>query len=103
MRLFIVILCSINLLASAASGASITLNSSGASSYQLSGNGFSKVAALNVSVTYDPSALEAPRISQGPLANGTIFVANPNLPGEIKIAFIHQSGVSGTGGTLRVR
>ena len=99
---FIFAIFSTSLTASNASAAAITLNSSGGSSYQLVGSGLSNVAALNVSIRYDPSALESPRVTQGTLANGTLFVANPNLPGEIKIAFVHTSGVSGTGSIAEI-
>jgi hypothetical protein len=94
---FIFAIFSTSLTASNASAAAITLNSSGGSSYQLVGSGFSNVAGLDVTIRYDPSALESPKVSQGTLANGTMFVANPNTPGAVRIAFVSTSGVSGTG------
>ncbi len=99
---FIVAIFLTGLTASNATAASITLASADGSVYQLVGNGFSKVSALNVTIKYDPSSLEAPKISQGPLANGTLFVANPYTPGEVKIAFVHASGVTGTGSIAEI-
>jgi len=94
---FIFALFSISLTASHASAAAITLNSSGGSSYQLVGSGFSGVAGLDVTIRYDSSALESPKVAQGTLSNGTMFVANTNLQGAVRIAFVSTSGVSGTG------
>ena len=94
---FIFAIFSTSLTASNASAAAITLNSSGGSSYQLVGSGFSNVAGLDVTIRYDSSALESPKVAQGTLANGTMFVANTNLTGAIRIAFVSTSGVSGTG------
>jgi hypothetical protein len=100
--LFIGLLFSTSLLASAASGASITLNSSGESSYQLIGNEFSNVAGLTVKITYDTSILESPRITPGALAKGTVFVANPdnNRTGEVTIALVSSPGVVSGSGSL---
>jgi hypothetical protein len=98
---FIVAILSTSLLASAASGASITINSSGGSSYQVVGSGLSNVAALDVTIKYDPSIIESPKITPGTLARGS-FVANPNTPGVIRIAFVTTSGVSGTGSLAEI-
>ena len=98
----VAILFSTSLTASNASAAAITINSSGTSSYQVVGSGFSGVSALNVTIRYDQSVLDSPRIDPGNLSNGTLFVANPGLPGEIRIAFVHQSGVSGSGAIAEI-
>lgn len=94
---FIFAIFSTSLTASNASAAAITLNSSGGSSYQVVGNGLSNVAGLKLIIKYDPSALESPRVTQGTLVSGAMFIANPNNLGEVSIAFVSASGVSGTG------
>jgi cohesin domain-containing protein len=94
---FIVAIFLTGLTASNASAAAITLNSSGASSYQLVGSGLSNLAALDVTIRYDASTLESPTVTSGTLTGGAVFVSNPNIPGEVRIAFIQQTGISGNG------
>lgn len=96
----IIIVCCLVLLVPVASvlAATITLVPVGAGKYQVVGNGFSGAAALDVWVKYDPASLSAPQVTQGSLANGTLFAANPNRGvGQIQLAFVHASGVSGSG------
>ena len=77
--------------------ATISVVPSGSGKYLVQGGNFSGVAALDVTVKYDAATLSAPQVSQKELASGTLFVANPNLAGQVRLAFVHSSGVSGSG------
>lgn len=76
---------------------SLTLAPSGGSSFILQGSDFKSVAAVDVTINYDTASLGKPQVAQGSLANGSFFAANPNMAGQIRIAFVHASGVSGSG------
>jgi hypothetical protein len=99
---FIIALFFTSLTASRASAASITINSSGDSSYQVVGNGLSGVAGLKVIIRYDQAILANPKVTQGPLASGAMLVANTNKPGEITIGLITTSTLSGNGSIAEI-
>ena len=77
--------------------ATVSVVSSGSGKYLVQGAGFTGVAALDVTVKYDTATLGSPQVSQKELASGTIFVANPNIPGQVRLAFVRDPGVSGSG------
>ncbi len=96
----IFVVCCLVLMVPVASVLAATINivAVGGGKYQVVGSGFSGAAALDLWVKYDPASLSAPLVTQGVLANGTLFAANPNRgPGVIQLAFVHASGVSGSG------
>lgn len=81
--------------------ATLTVAPSGSGKYLLQGGSFTGVAALDVTVNYDTATLSAPQIAKRELA-GPLFVANPNIPGQVRLAFIADAGVSGSGAIAEI-
>jgi len=80
-----------------AEAASINASQTGDGVYTVQGIGFSGVSGLDITITYDASTLGNPRVVQGKLLANAVFVANPNVPGVIRIGALSTSGFSGTG------
>jgi hypothetical protein len=75
----------------------------GGTTYEVQGTGFTGVGAFDALVSYDPATLGSPQVTQGALASGTLFVANPKYaPGQIRLAFIRDPGVTGTGAVATI-
>lgn len=82
---------------SAASAATITAVASGNGVFAVVASGFTGVAGLDVTVTYDSATLGNPRVEKGAMLGNALFVANPNQTGIIRIGAVSTSGVSGSG------
>jgi hypothetical protein len=70
--------------------------------FLVQGSGFQAVAALELTITYDPAALSGPQVVLGPLFSGSLSAINPNVPGIIRMAFVRTSPVSGTGSIVNI-
>ena len=82
---------------SMAEAASVIASPTGDGVYAVQGIGLSGVSGLDITVTYDSSTLGNPRVVQGNLLANAVFVANPNVPGVIRIGALSTSGFSGSG------
>ena len=80
-----------------AEAASVIASPTGDGVYAVQGIGLSGVSGLDITVTYDSSTLGNPRVVQGNLLANAVFVANPNVPGVIRIGALSTSGFSGSG------
>lgn len=82
-------------------GAALSLvGSKGA--YQIQGSAFQKIAAVNITVYYNPAALSSPGVVQGPLITGAQMVSDLSVPGTIKVAQIAAKGATGSGNLAAV-
>jgi len=90
-RLFsTILLLSVLLLtnAQAALAAAVSVTSSGNGVFIVNGSGMDAVAGVDLSVSYDPTLLASPTVSQGSLISGALMAVNTNKPGSIKIAAV---------------
>jgi hypothetical protein len=73
--------------------------------YRLEASGFQQVAAIDVTIIYDPVALRVEAMEVGPLLRGTLAASNINLPGKIRLGAVTTTPLSGSGllGTLQVQ
>ena len=90
------------LLANAAVGhaaGTLTVSPSGNGKYIVQGTGLTGVAATEVAIQYDKTALKNPRVEQGGLVAGALMVTNTNEPGKVRIATVsaYPQTNSGTG------
>lgn len=65
--------------------------------YVLKGEEIENVGAVNITISYDPSTLTNPRVSNGGLLSGALVVSNLETPGIVRIAGVHPSGINGSG------
>jgi len=82
---------------SAFATSTLVLTPSGDNAFLLQGTGVEDAAALDITITYDASALANPRVAQGGLIAGAMMAVNTNVPGSIRIAIIRTTPISGTG------
>lgn len=86
-----------------ARAAELTLSPVGTGTFQVMGNSLSGIGGFDVTITYDPGSHGSPQVTQGPLAAGSFFAANTNIPGQIRIALVHANGITGSGPLVTVR
>lgn len=77
--------------------ATVSVTSSGSSSYTLMGSGMDGVSGIQLDITYDAAALETPTVTQGALVAGAMLAANTTRPGSIRIAIISTNAFSASG------
>lgn len=77
---------------------SIQIVPSGSGEYTVMGSNFSNVGGVEVTITYDPNYLVNPRITQGPMLAGTMFIPNLRyMTNSVKIAAMSLRAISGSG------
>jgi hypothetical protein len=77
--------------------ASISVTPLTTGSYGIQGNNMDGVAGIELTISYDNSALAAPTVTQGDFISGALMAANANTPGTIKIAIVSTKTFSGSG------
>ena len=80
-----------------ADAALFTITSSGNGVFALSGTALSGVGTIEATIEYDTATLANPRVVQGGLVLGGMFVANTNSPGTVRIAVISPKDIAGSG------
>jgi len=94
----VLFLCSLVLVPlSAFAASSITVTQAGNSSFVLLASGLSSVHGIDATVSFDSARLTNPRVVQGTLATGAMFIANTNLPGSVRIAMVTGTPLKGSG------
>jgi hypothetical protein len=84
--------------AAGASGAILTISSSGNGVFALQGAGLADVAGIDVTISYDTATLANPRVVQGGMISGAMMMANPNYsPGVIRIVIVTTRIIAGSG------
>lgn len=77
---------------------SIDSSNSGKGVYTVQGSGMDSVAGFELVLSYDTTALASPSVSQGALASGAMFAANPTFSNSsIKIAVVSGSALPSSG------
>jgi len=72
--------------------------------YTLMGENLVKINGAEIEIAYDSTTLANPMITQGALAAGTMFVANPRFrPDGVKLAFMSLTPISGGGPLATIR
>src|ERR1700687_2440528 len=69
------------------------------------GAGFNGLAGAKVTITYDPTTLANPRITQGGLMSGALMAVNANFPGTVILALMtgDAKGFSGSGSIASIK
>jgi len=66
--------------------------------YSVKAVNFSNVGGVEVTISYDSGALSNPRITQGALLAGTMFITNPRYsPNSLKLAAMSLGSILGSG------
>jgi hypothetical protein len=84
-------------LASLSLAATVTVVPAGGGSFSVMGGAMDGVAGIELNITYDAASLGSPNVVQGALVSGSIFMANANIPGSIKVAIISTTPFKGSG------
>lgn len=84
--------------AAGASGAILTISSSGNGVFTLQGAGLANVAGIDATISYDMATLANPRVVRGGMIAGATMMANPNYsPGVIRIVIVTTGIIAGSG------
>ena len=81
----------------AGTGASVVVVASASGDYVIEGHNMDGVAAIELVLSYDSSALSAPTVTQGGLVAGALMVSNTTVPGTVRVAIITTRPFSGSG------
>jgi hypothetical protein len=65
--------------------------------YALQGVGMDSVAAMDITVSYDPTTLASPQFTQGDMISGAMVAVNDTIPGTVRIGIVRTTPVKGTG------
>lgn len=84
----------------AAMGASLTVAPSMGSTFTVYGSGLSNVGGIELSLSYDGSPLEIPKVTEGSLISGALTATNTATPGSIKVVIISTTAISGSGSVV---
>lgn len=98
LRLYLLLLtCVLILTATNGLAATVRVVEAGATQLVIKGEGLSNVAAGEITLQWQSPPSGTVAVSQGGLVKGAMFVANTNLPGQVRIAFASTSPFEGTG------
>jgi len=87
-------ICSVSVLLAA----TVTIVPSGGNSFVVQGGGMNGVAGIDLTISYDASALSSPNIAQGSLVSGWTSMSNLNNAGVIRFIILSPTKtVSGSG------
>lgn len=75
----------------------LTLAPSGSNSLVLQGATMENVAAIDITLTYDPAVWANPRVNKGSLTSGALTAINTNSPGTVRIGVISTKPIHGNG------
>jgi len=81
----------------AAAAPSVTIGPASDSVYVVQGNDFSGASGIEVTVSYDPTALASPQVVQGALVGGALMAINVSTPGKIRLALVRVTAINGSG------
>jgi hypothetical protein len=65
--------------------------------YVIQGMDLADVSGLDITIRYDPAALDSPRIAQGSLVGGALMAANVSSPGMARLALVRTVAINGSG------
>lgn len=80
-----------------ADAGTISVSPAGGSSFTLQADGFVGPAGFQLMVSYDSTSLTNPRVVQGSLTSGGLFVTNTNVAGQVQLAVVSQAAWKGSG------
>jgi len=75
----------------------VTISPAGDGVFQLQGVNVENAAAFDITVAYDRSGLENPRVTEGSLISGSMVAVNTNVPGTVRMAVIRTAPIAGSG------
>lgn len=87
-------------IAAPAEAALISISSSGNGVFVLQGISLADVGGIEATIGYDTATLAKPRVVQGGLVSGGMFVANTNSPGTVRIVVISAPKVIAGSGVV---
>jgi hypothetical protein len=100
------LLCAALLLAATSVGAawaapSLVITGQGGT-YDVQGQGFDGVGAMDLTLGYDASTLANPRVNQGGMISGAMMAPNTTAPGVVRVGIITSNvqGITGSGSIL---
>jgi hypothetical protein len=97
LSVFLLFLAILPCIAAPADAALLSISSSGNGVFVLQGVSLADVGGIDATIGYDTATLANPRVVQGGLVSGGMFVANTNSPGVIKIVVISTKAIAGSG------
>lgn len=65
--------------------------------FRLQGRDLSQVAAIDLTVTYDPAGLRVDGVESGPLLQGALFAANTAKAGQVRLGVVSPRPINGSG------
>lgn len=75
----------------------VSVSSVGGGNFQIEGTGIEGAAAFDLTLLYDASALNNPRVAAGSLVAGSMLETNATTSGVVRIAIIRITPVTGSG------
>jgi len=75
----------------------VTISPTSDSVYGIQGNDFSDASGIDITIRYDPAALASPQVAQGGLVGGALMAVNVSTPGNIRLALVRVTAISGSG------
>lgn len=79
-----------------------TISSSDNGIFVLQGTGLQVIGGAKIIIRYDTSTLTNPRVTQGGLASGAIFLPNTATQGIIRMGLVAMNGISGSGSVASI-
>ena len=95
--LFVMACLSLCCTAQAFAAPALTISSGGNGVFDLQGSDFQAIGGAKIIIKYDTSTLANPRVTQGRLASGAIFLPNTLTPGIVRVGVVSLNGMSGSG------
>jgi hypothetical protein len=86
-----------------ADAAMLTVYPTGDNSFMIYGSALEGVNGIELTIAYDTPELHDPDVSQGALIAGALMKDNPTIPGEIGVAILPTSLLSGSGELISIQ
>lgn len=77
--------------------ATVVISPGGAGTFVVRALDFENVAAIDLTVDYDPATLANIQVIRGTFLDGALVAANPNLLGRVRLAAIRSQSLNGSG------
>jgi len=75
----------------------ISLSSSNGTFFTVQASGFDAPGGFHLTITYDPARLSNPRVAQGSLTSGGLFVPNTGFTGSLQLIVVTSNAMKGSG------
>ncbi|ACM21006.1 hypothetical protein Geob_2656 [Geotalea daltonii FRC-32] len=100
MKLFdsvVMFMLSLFFAASAFAAANVSMVSDDGKSWTLQASDFENISGIDLTITYDPSILSNPNVTQGSFVAGSMMVPNADVAGVVRIGIVTAKPLTGSG------